>query len=115
MTAHPELVAGTGRSDTILMRAAKGRVATKAGADGFYAAIIPEARMGIALKIDDGAGRAAETAIAAILDKLGLLGDDADARALVRAPIVNTRDAVVGERRPSSALNDIRIEKISSA
>ncbi|HEY4112461.1 MAG TPA: asparaginase [Rhizomicrobium sp.] len=114
MTAHPELVAGTGRSDTILMRAAKGRVATKAGAEGFYAAIIPEARMGIALKIDDGAGRAAETAIAAILDKLGLLGDDADARALVRAPIINTRDAVVGERRPAAALNDADIEALQT-
>ena len=34
---------------------------------------MPEAGLGIALKIDDGAGRAAETAMAAILDKLGVL------------------------------------------
>jgi L-asparaginase II len=114
MMAHPELVAGTGRSDTILMRAGNGRVATKAGAEGFYAAIIPEARMGIALKIDDGAGRAAETVIAAILDQLGLIGDDAAAHALVRAPILNTRDAVVGERRPSASLNDVAIEALKA-
>ena len=37
----------------------------------------PGSGLGIALKIDDGAGRAAETAIAAILDKLGVLGYEA--------------------------------------
>ncbi|MGH6872663.1 MAG: asparaginase [Rhizomicrobium sp.] len=108
MIAHPELVAGTGRSDTVLMRSGKGRVATKAGAEAYYAAIVPAAGpqggLGIALKIDDGAGRAAETAIAVLLDKLGLIGDDAAARALIRAPIHNTRGAVVGERRPAQDL-----------
>jgi L-asparaginase II len=110
MIAHPELVAGTGRSDTILMRACNGRVATKAGAEAFYAGIVPEPGLGIALKIDDGAGRAAETAIAALLDKLGLLSDDRAARDLVRAPVLNTRGAVVGERRPASALNNAELE-----
>lgn len=110
MAAHPELVAGAGRSDTILMRAAAGRAATKAGAEGFYAAIIPEAGLGIALKIDDGAGRGAETAMAAILDKLGLLGEHREAREMVRAPVLNTRNAIVGERRPAPALNDAGIE-----
>jgi L-asparaginase II len=114
MIAHPELVAGTGRSDTVLMRAAKGRAATKAGAEAYYAAIVPEAGLGIALKIDDGAGRGAETAIAAILDKLGLIGDDKDARALIRAPVLNTRNATVGERRPAAALNESRIETLQA-
>jgi L-asparaginase II len=112
MIAHPELVAGTGRSDTILMRAANGRVATKAGAEGFYAAIIPEEGLGIALKIDDGAGRGAETAMAAILDKLGLLGEDRAARELVREPVLNTRNAIVGERHPAPALNNAEIETL---
>ena len=40
------------------MRAGKGRVAVKTGAEGVFAAIVPEAGLGIALKIDDGAGRA---------------------------------------------------------
>jgi L-asparaginase II len=112
MIAHPELVAGTGRSDTILMRVGKGRVATKAGAEAYYAAIIPEAGLGVALKIDDGAGRAAETAIAAILDKLDLLSDDHAAHELIRAPVLNTRGAVVGERRPASALNNAELEAL---
>lgn len=109
MMAHPELVAGTGRSDTILMNAAKGRIATKAGAEAYYAAIVPEMGLGIALKIDDGTGRASETAIAAILDKLGLLG--ASAHEVLRAPIRNTRDAIVGERRPAPALTEAIIKR----
>jgi L-asparaginase II len=110
MMTHPELVAGTGRADTVLMNAAKGRIATKGGAEAYYAAIVPEMGLGIALKIDDGAGRAAETAIAATLDKLGLLG--ADAREVLRAPIRNTRDAIVGERRPALALTDAPIKPL---
>jgi L-asparaginase II len=112
MMAYPELVAGTGRSDTILMRAGHGRVATKAGAEAYYAAIVPEAGLGIALKIDDGAGRAAETAIAAILDKLALVNDNPDAHALIRAPVLNTRGAVEGERRPAPALNNADVEAL---
>jgi L-asparaginase II len=114
MIAHPELVGGTGRSDTILMQAASGRAATKAGAEGFYAAIVPEAGLGIAVKIDDGAGRAAETVIAAMMDKLGLLPNLTPARALVRAPVLNTRNEVVGERRPAAALNDLEVEALKA-
>ncbi|MGD0866374.1 MAG: asparaginase [Rhizomicrobium sp.] len=104
MTTHPELVSGTGRACAILMRAAKGRVAVKTGAEGFFAAMIPELGFGIALKIDDGAGRASETTMAAILDKFGLLGDDKPAHAMIRAPVTNTRSTIVGERRPAAAL-----------
>ncbi|HEV2562887.1 MAG TPA: asparaginase [Rhizomicrobium sp.] len=105
MIAHPELVAGTGRACTALMRTANGRAAVKTGAEGVYAAIIPERGLGIAVKIDDGAGRAAETAIAAILEKLGI----ETPREIIRAPITNTRNAVVGERRPAAALQGLQI------
>jgi L-asparaginase II len=109
MTTHPELVSGTGRACAILMGAGKGRVAVKTGAEGFFAAMIPELGFGIALKIDDGAGRASETTMAAILDKFGLLGDDKRALEMVRAPVINTRNAIVGERRPAAALRDSAI------
>ena len=112
MIAHPELVAGTGRADTILIHAAKGRAAVKSGAEGYFAGIVPQAGLGIAIKIDDGAGRAAETAIGAILDKLELLTDDKAANDIIRAPILNTRDAVVGERRPAAALADAVISAV---
>jgi len=109
MTAHPELVSGTGRACAIFMRAAKGRAAVKTGAEGYFAGIIPDAGLGIALKIDDGATRASETAMAAILDKLGLLDHDAPAHGILRAAVTNTRGAVVGERRAATALTDMSL------
>lgn len=105
MTAHPELTGGTGRSCTALMRACEGRAAVKPGAEGVYAAIVPEHGLGIALKIDDGAARAAETVIATILSGLGIAGEGA--RDYVHAPILNTRGDIVGERRPSQALAQV--------
>ncbi len=104
MMLHPELVSGTGRVCATLMRAARGRAAVKTGAEGFFAAMLPELRLGVALKIDDGAGRAAETAMAALLDKLGLLGADDAAQAILRAPVLNTVGTAVGERRAAAAL-----------
>jgi L-asparaginase II len=104
MTAHPELVSGTGRVCAALMRSAQGRAAVKTGAEGFFAGIVPELGLGIALKIDDGAGRAADTVMAAMLDRFALLGSDDAAQKILRAPVTNTVGAVVGERRIASAL-----------
>jgi L-asparaginase II len=77
MIAHPELVAGDGRACTELMLAMKGAAAIKTGAEGVYVAILPERGLGVALKAEDGATRAAECAIAALLVRLGVL-DPAD-------------------------------------
>ena|GEM_PF-2885026 len=73
MLKHPALVAGEGRACTDLMRAAQGKVALKTGAEGFFVAIIPEKKMGVALKVLDGATRASECVIASILVGLGVL------------------------------------------
>jgi L-asparaginase II len=104
MTAHPELVSGTGRTCAILMRSAQGRAAVKTGAEGFFAGIVPELGLGIAIKLDDGAGRAADTVMAAMLDRYGLLGTDEGARNILRAPVTNTVGTAVGERRIAAAL-----------
>lgn len=106
MTTYPELVAGTGRSCTALMHAAGGKAAVKVGAEGVYAAMLPELGLGVALKIDDGAGRGAEIAIAVVLEKLGVIPGDAG---LSRAPIRNTRGDAVGEKRPAQALRQALI------
>jgi L-asparaginase II len=60
------MVAGTGDFDTLLMEAIP-RVFVKGGAEGVHCACIPHAGLGIALKCDDGAGRASEVALASIL------------------------------------------------
>ena len=76
MTAHPDLVAGEGRACTELMRAMDGQVAIKTGAEGVFVAILPKQRLGIALKMNDGATRASDAAIAAILVHLKVLSPD---------------------------------------
>jgi L-asparaginase II len=76
MAGNPELVAGEGRACTELMRAMGGRVVIKTGAEAVFVAILPERRLGVALKIVDGATRAAEAAIAALLVRLGVLDPD---------------------------------------
>jgi L-asparaginase II len=73
MAAHPAMVAGEGRACTELMRAMGGRVALKTGAEGVFVAILPEHGLGLALKVVDGAARAAELAVTALLVQLGVL------------------------------------------
>ena len=73
MISNPDLVAGEGRACTDLMRAMDGHAAVKTGAEGVFVAILRESRLGVALKIVDGARRGAETAIAALLVHLGAL------------------------------------------
>jgi L-asparaginase II len=64
--AHPFMVAGTGRFCTALMGKVP-RAFVKTGAEGVYCACVPHAGLGLALKCDDGASRAAEAATAAVL------------------------------------------------
>ena len=73
MRLHPELVAGETRACTELMRAREGKVALKTGAEGFFIAILPDQKLGIALKAACGTTRAAECAITALLVRLGVL------------------------------------------
>jgi len=104
MRLHPELVAGEGRACTELMRAMEGRVALKTGAEAFFIAIIPEKKLGVALKVVDGGTRGAEAAITAILVQLGLL-DAAHpaARKRLNAPIRNWNGIETGMIRPGAA------------
>jgi len=104
--AHPFLVAGTGRFDTEMMQACHGRVMTKVGAEGVFCAALPEYGLGVALKIDDGADRAANVAMAAILKRIGALDDaDQDAAGRWLAPEIKTRQGVtVGVVRGAEGL-----------
>lgn len=67
VAAHPLLVAGPGRFDTRVMEACGERVFVKIGAEGVLCAAIPAAGIGIAVKAEDGAARAAEVAMASLL------------------------------------------------
>lgn len=100
MAAFPELVAGEGRSCTDLMRAMGGRVTVKTGAEAVFVAILPERQLGVALKIADGATRASEAAITALLVRLGALDtDDPVVATYLSGPQKNWRGLVTGELR----------------
>jgi L-asparaginase II len=102
MRGHPELVAGTGRCCTAVMQALPTLV-VKTGAEGVFVAIIPHRRLGVALKAEDGAGRAAEVALLAVLQALGEI-DAAAARRLgefARPAIRNHAGLEVGRIAPA--------------
>lgn len=104
--AYPWHVAGTGRFCTEVMTSLRERVFVKAGAEGVYCAALPEQGLGLALKIDDGATRAAEAAMAAVLARF-LARDDAGRVALDRfaRPVLrNWNRSPVGALRPAAAL-----------
>lgn len=100
MRRHPELVAGEGRACTILMRATGGRAVVKTGAEAVFVAILPDQGLGIALKVTDGATRASEAAITALLLDLGLLSaNDPAAQRFLPRPIRNWRGIATGDLR----------------
>jgi L-asparaginase II len=98
MTSHPDLVGGTGRLDTVLMEAAQGKLLSKTGAEGVYACIAPGKDLALVLKAEDGAARAAQAALYALLEKF----DMADGtvlkaiRSIAQPVLKNWRGAEVG-------------------
>jgi L-asparaginase II len=84
--AHkPWHVAGTGRFCTEIMQLFGARAYVKTGAEGVYCGALPEQGLGIAIKCDDGAGRAAQAIMAAIVARF-LPMSDAERKSL--APLL---------------------------
>jgi L-asparaginase II len=104
MTRHPALVGDDARFDTRVMAAAAGAVIVKGGAEGVHAAALPAAGLGIAVKVDDGAKRAAEAAMAALLVAFG--GLDAGVASLLASyretPVRSASGLRVGVLRPAA-------------
>src|SRR5690606_15137835 len=75
MMTAPEMVGGTERFCTDFMRILGGRMFGKAGAEGVYCIGDKETGIGIALKIEDGNGRATSAAAVEVLSQLGLLSE----------------------------------------
>ena len=104
MQAYPHLVSGHGALDDVLMRAGRGRIVAKGGAEGYEGLAVLTTQgqaVGIALKIADGNPRAKGPVIVNVLEELGLVDDTILADlADVRCPVIrNRRDQVVGEMR----------------
>jgi L-asparaginase II len=63
----PWYVAGTGRFCTDIMQLFGERVFVKTGAEGVYCAALPHQGLGVAVKCDDGASRAAQAIMTALI------------------------------------------------
>jgi len=105
VTRWPLYESGTGRFDAVVMADALPGTMTKVGAEGVVAAAIPELGLGVAVKIEDGAARAAETVMAHVLVTLGALkAKSAAAKAFLNVPIRNWRGDVCGQKRAAPGL-----------
>jgi L-asparaginase II len=92
---HPEYASGWRRDEAALMRATPGLLC-KGGAEGVYAAGLPDGR-GVAVKIDDGAARARSVVMAHTLTRLGVRNEVV--RAQSEYPVLGG-GAPVGAVRP---------------
>ena len=95
IVANPYFVAGTDRYCTLIMTALNGRALVKTGAEGVMFATIPELKLGVVVKVHDGAVRAAEIAMSFILNELGLL-DQQSAGKFCEIPVRNWNQILTG-------------------
>lgn len=104
MAAHPGLVGGSRRFDTLLIEAGGGSLIVKSGAEGVVCAAVPGPGLGLALKVDDGGRRAAEAAMASLLLRFGLPDDrlGETLRALAAPAVHNTLGEAVGAVRAAA-------------
>ena len=106
VATNPAMVAGEGRFDTEVMRLFGPRVFVKTGAEGVYCAALPELGLGFAVKADDGATRAAQIMIAALIGRM-LPGGESERRRLApfASPILRNWNGVeVGALRAAGPL-----------
>lgn len=112
MRKYPHMVAGSGRFDTSLMAATAGRVFCKCGAEGVWAAGLPELGLGLAIKVEDGGARALPPLGMDILVRLGILSEEeAGSLADLHRPVIrNTAGTPVGSIEavvPESLASDL--------
>lgn len=102
MTAHPEMVSGTGRNDLAFMQAGRGDWVTKVGADGVQVVASRARGEAFAIKISDGDKPALFAATVEVLEQLGWM-DEAQRQLLApwrAGTLRNLRGLEVGTREP---------------
>lgn len=95
---HPFMVAGSERFCTKLMQAVP-RAFVKTGAEGVFCGAVPHADFGLTVKCDDGAGRAAEVIMAALLAHLPVWTPEEEARlrSFATVPVTNRAGLEIGQ------------------
>jgi L-asparaginase II len=103
----PCFVAGSGRFCTQVIQLLGARALVKTGAEGVYCGALPQQGLGIAIKCDDGAGRAGEAIMATLIARFVPLQDqERAALAQLAGPVLRNWNGVeVGEVRVTGALS----------
>lgn len=98
MIAYPEIVAGTGRIDTVVANVTKGRVIAKVGAESVYCLASVADGVGVTFKIEDGGYRAINPTVIGVLKRLDLISQDEYAQLSEKFPPIlkNHRGDVIG-------------------
>ena len=91
----PEIAGGTESINSILTNLSNGKAFVKNGAEGVFAAIIPEQKSALVVKIIDGAKRAAEVAIAGLLSELKIINNE-KIKKIKKMPIKNSTGEIIG-------------------
>ncbi|HSO76614.1 MAG TPA: asparaginase [Blastocatellia bacterium] len=111
MIAHPEMVGGTKRFDSDLLRAARGKLVCKIGAESVYGiGVLPSERhprgLGVAVKIEDGSYRGLGPAVIETLAQLDVLSksEQAELAAYHHPSLDNRSGVIVGEVRATFRL-----------
>ncbi|MCZ8515234.1 asparaginase [Paenibacillus filicis] len=115
MVAFPEMVGGNERYCTDLMRAFKGRIIGKSGAEGVYCIGDRDLGWGIALKIEDGGARAAYAVMSEVLRQLGIgNGGPLDDLKPYANPVIRTmRGEMAGRIQAEFVLDKIESTQLS--
>ncbi len=111
MMENPEMIAGTGRYDTVLMSTCRGKILAKVGAEGVHCAGIIDKGYALAAKIVDGARRAIFPFSLEALHQLGEI-NDCQAEKLLEfrySVIRNYRNIEVGDLKA-----DFKLEKVEN-
>lgn len=109
MTRSPEMVAGTKRFDTDLMRTFQGRIVAKGGAEGVHCFGDTELGIGVAIKVEDGNARATTVAAMEVIKQLKI-GEATIWNQLEEyhvVPILNARKEKIGKIIANFSLNFI--------
>ena len=111
----PFMVGGSARFDTRVMALLGERVFCKVGAEGMYCAALPEAGLGLAIKVDDGnTSRACEVAMAALIEAFVPLKDDAERGLLAglsNVTLSNWRGLDVGRLTAHESLRSLTLQQ----
>ena len=100
----PLMISGTDRFDSEVAAAYGDAVLVKTGAEGVYCGAFAEAGLGVAIKCDDGAARAAETMMAALIRRFADSAENSVAARYADRPLRNWNGIEVGRLQAAETL-----------